>query len=142
MEIGDSARGVLLGQALGTVVVTEAEVAGAIDGGNEVALEAKIVQGFHADQPPGVLVAQLGEGGAANVSNKVIQGFGDWERILLGAGQTVEVVENGAFQVAQVVIGGTAAAQAQAKEEQPPPAEKAAVVLHHGLVAGVGQLVQ
>jgi len=122
--------------------MTEAEVAGAIHGGNEVALETEIVQGFHADQPPRVLVAQLGEGGAADVSNKVIQGFGDRQGILLCARQVVEIVENGAFEVAQVVIGGTTAAQAQPKEEQPPKAEEAAVVLDHRRKAGVGQLVQ
>ncbi len=122
--------------------MTEAEVAGAIHGGNEVALEAEIVQGFHADEPVGVLMEQLGEGGAADVSNKVIQGFGDRQAILLGARQEVEVVEDGTFQVAQVVISGTAAAQTQAEEEQPPPAEKTAVVLDHRREAGIGQLVQ
>ena len=89
-----------------------------------------------------MLVKQLGEGGAADVSDEVIEGLGDRQGILLGARQEVEVVEDGAFQVAQVVIGGTAAAQTQAEEEQSPPAEKAAVILDHGLEAGVGQLVQ
>jgi len=40
------------------------------------------------------------------------------------------------------VVGGAAAAQAQPEEEQAPPAEEAAVILDHGLVAGIGQLVQ
>ena len=142
MEIGDSARGVLLSQALGTMMVTEAEITGAIHGGHEIALETEIVQGFHADEPLGVLVEQLGEGSAADMSNKVIEGLGDWQGILFGARQPIEIVEDGAFQVAQVVIGRTAAAQAQAKEEQPPPAEKTAMILDHGLEAGVGQLVQ
>jgi len=142
MEIADGARRMLLSQALGTMMMTETEVTRAIDGDHEVALETQIVQGFHADKPPGVLVAQLGEGGAADVSNKVIEGFGDGQRILLGVGQEVEIVENGAFQVAQVVIGATTATQAQPKEEQPPPAEKTTVVLDHGLEAGVGQLIQ
>src|SRR5438270_10636758 len=131
-----------LGQALGTVVMTEAQIARAIHGGNEVALETEILQGFHADKPPRVLVAQLSEGGAADVSNEVIEGFGNWQGILLGVCQEVEVVEHSAFQVAQVVIGGTTAAQAQTKEEQSPPTEKTAVIIDHGLEAGVGQLVQ
>lgn len=142
MEIGDSARGVPLSQALGTMVMTEAEVTGAVNGGDEIALEAEIVQGFHADQPLSVLVEQLGESGAADVSDEMIQSFGDRERVLLGAGQQVEVVEDGAFEIAQVVIGRTATAQAQPEQEQAPPAEKAAVILDHGLEAGVGQLVQ
>lgn len=141
MEIGDGARGVLLGEALGTMVVAETEVTRAIDGDDEVTLKTEIIQGFHADQPQGVPVEQLGEGGTADVSNKVIQGLGDRQAILLRASQVIEVMEDGAFQVAQVVIGGTAAAQAQPKEKQPPPAEEAAVVLDHGFVAGVGQLV-
>ena len=89
-----------------------------------------------------MLVEQLGESGAADMSDKMIQGFGDREGFLLGARQVVQVVEDGAFEVAQVVIGRTAAAQAQPEQEQSPPAEKAAVILDHGLEAGVGQLVQ
>ena len=123
------------------MVVAETEIAGAIDGDYEVTLKTEIIQGFHADQPQGVPVEQLGEGGTADVSNKVIQGFGDRQAILLGARQAVEVMEDGAFQVAQVVVGGTPAAQAQPKEKQSPPAEETAVVLDHGLVASVGQLI-
>ena len=119
-------------------MMTEAKVTGAINGGNEIALETEIVQGFHADEPLGVLVEQLGESGATDVSDEMIQGLGDWEGVLLGARQKVEVVEDGAFQVPQVIIGRTAAAQAQPEEEQSPPAEKTAVVLDHGLEAGVG----
>jgi len=98
--------------------MTKAEVTGAINGGDEVALETEIVQGFHAQEPLGVLVEQLGESGAADVSDKMIQGFGDREGLLLGARQVVQVVEDGAFEVAQVVIGRTAAAQAQPEQEQ------------------------
>jgi hypothetical protein len=104
---------VLLGQALGTVVVAEAQVTGAVDDRDEVTLETEIIQGFHAHEPVGVLVEQLGEGGAADVPEEMIEGFGDRERILPGACQEVEVVEDGQFQVAQVVIGRTAAAQTQ-----------------------------
>ena len=142
MEIGDAARGVLLSQALGTMVMTEAEVTGAVHRGDEIALEAEIIQGFHADKPLGVPAEQLGESGAADVSDKMIQGLGDRQGVLLGARQKVEVVEDGAFQVAQVVIGRAAAAQAQAKQEQPPPAEKTTMILDHRLEAGVGQLVE
>jgi hypothetical protein len=89
-----------------------------------------------------VLVKQLSESRAADVTNKMIEGFGDREGILVGARQEVEVVKDGQFEVAQVVVGRAAAAQAQPEEEQPPPAEEAAVILDHGLEAGVGQLVQ
>ena len=122
--------------------MTEAEVTGAIDGGDEIALDTKVVQGFHAQEPQGVLVEQLGESGAADMTQEMIEGLGDREAFLVGARQEVEVVEDGAFEVAQVVVGRTAAAQAQPEQEQSPPAEKAAVILNHGLVAGVGQLVQ
>lgn len=118
--------------------MTEAEVTGAVHRGDEVALETEIVQGFHADEPLSVLMEQLGESGAADVADKMIEGFGDRQGILLGACQVVEVVEHGAFEVTQVVVGGTAAAQAQPEQEQSPPAEKAAVVLDHGFEAGVG----
>ena len=74
--------------------------------------------------------------------DEMIEGFGDRQGSLLGARQQVEVVENGQFEIAQVVIGGTAAAQTQTKEEQPPPAEKTAVIFDHGLEAGIGQLVE
>jgi hypothetical protein len=124
------------------MMMAKAEVTGAIDGGDEVALETEIVQGFHADKPQGVLVKQLGEGGAADVTDKMIQGLGHREGVLLGAGQEIEIVEDGQFEVPQVVIGGTAAAQAQTKEEHPPPAKETAVVLDHRLEAGVGQVVQ
>ncbi len=46
--------------------MAEAEVTGAIHGGNEVALEKEVVQGFHANEPVGVLVTQLSESGAAD----------------------------------------------------------------------------
>jgi hypothetical protein len=72
----------------------------------------------------------------------MIEGPGDGEGFLLGPGQMIEVVEDSAFQVAQIVIGRTAAAQAQSEQEQSPPAEKAAMILDHGLEAGIGQLVQ
>src|SRR6266581_7668082 len=99
------------------MVMTEGEVTGAVHGHEEVALEAEILQGFHAQEPKGVLVEQLGKSGAADVADKMVEGFGDWEGILLGARQKVKVVENGQFEIPQVVIGRTAAAQAQAKEE-------------------------
>jgi hypothetical protein len=124
------------------MVVTETEIAGAIHGGDEIALEAEIVQGFHADEPLGVPVEQLAKRDAADMPDKMIEGFGDWQAILLGACQQIEVVEDGAFQVAQVTICRTAAAQAQAEQEQSPPAEKAAMILDHRLEASVGQLVQ
>jgi hypothetical protein len=124
------------------MVMSEAEVTGAVNGDEEVALEAEIVQGFHAQEPIGVPVKQLGKSGAADVANKMIEGFGHREGVLLGARQEIEVVEDGQFEIPQVIIGGTTAAQAQAEEEQPPPAEEAAMILDHGLEAGVGQLVQ
>ena len=99
------------------MMMAETEVTGAIDRRDEIALDAEIVQGFHADEPPGVLVKQLGKSCAADMADKVIEGLGDREALLLGAGQEVKVVENGAVQVAQVIVGGTAAAQAQAEEE-------------------------
>src|SRR6266542_4935664 len=110
MEIGDRARGVLLSQALGTMMMTEAEITGAINGGDAITLEAEIVEGFHAEEPLGVLAQQLCERGAADVSDKMIEGFGDGQGFLFGAGQPVQVVEDGAFEVAQVVVGRTAAA--------------------------------
>jgi hypothetical protein len=58
----------------------------------------------------GVLVKQLAEGGTADMSDKVIEGFGDRQGILLGVRQEIQIVEDGAFQVAQVVVGRTAAA--------------------------------
>jgi hypothetical protein len=124
------------------MMMAETQVTGAIDRHDEIALKAEIVQGFHADEPPGVLVQQLGESRAADVADEVIEGLGDREALLLGAGQQIEIVQDGQFQVAQVVVRRTAAAQAQAEEEQSPPAKEAPVVLDHGLEAGVGQLVQ
>ncbi len=84
----------------------------------------------------------MGEGSAADVPDEMIEGLGDRQRVLPRAGQMIEVVEDGAFQVAQVVISRTAAAQAQTEEKQSPPAKKTAVIVDHGLEAGVGQLVQ
>ena len=123
-------------------MMAEAEVTGAIDSNDEIALEAEVLQGFHADEPLGVLVKQLSESGAADVSNKMVEGLGDGQGILVGARQVIEVVEDSQFKVTQVIVSRTTAAQSQAKEEQSPPAEKAAMILDHGLEAGVGQLVQ
>jgi hypothetical protein len=87
-------------------------------------------------------VQQLGESRAADVADEVIEGLGDREALLLGAGQEVQVVQDGTVQVAQVIVGGTAAAQTQPEQEQSPPAKEAPVILDHRLEAGVGQLVQ
>jgi len=87
-------------------------------------------------------VEQLSKSGTADMADKMIEGLGDGKGFLLGTSQEVEVVQDGAFQVAQVTVRRTAAAQAQPEQEQPPPAEKAAVILDHGHVASVGQLVQ
>jgi len=105
-------------------------------------LEPEIVQGFHADQPLGVLAEQLSKSRAADMTDKVVEGFGDRQGILVGPGEEVEIMENGAFQIAQVIIGGAAAAQTQAKEQQAPPAEKTAVIIDQGLIARIGQPVQ
>ena len=78
--------------------------------------------------------AQLGKGG--------FEGFGDRQGILVGAGQEVEIMEHGAFQIAQVIIGGAAAAQGQAKKQQAPPAQKTAVIIDQRLLTSIGQLVQ
>ena len=51
-------------------------------------------------------------------------------------------MQDGQFEIAQIIIGRTAAAQAQAEEEQSPPAEKAAMILDHRHEAGIRQLVQ
>jgi hypothetical protein len=122
--------------------MAKAQVTGAIDHHDEVALETEVVEGLHADESTGVLVHQLGERGAADMADKMIEGFGDGEGILLGARQEIEVVEDSQFEIAQVVIGGATAAQAQTEQEQSPPTEEATVILDHGLEAGVGQLVR
>lgn len=142
MEIGNLAGGVFLGQALRAVAMTETEIAGAVNGGDQVALETEIVQGFHAKEPLVELAQQLSESRAADMADKVVEGLGDRQRFLVGAGQEVEIMESGAFQIAQVIIGGAAAAQAQAKKQQAPPAEKAAVIIDQGLIASIGQPVQ
>ena len=51
-------------------------------------------------------------------------------------------MQDGQFQVTQVMIGRAAAAQAQPEQEQSPPAKEAPVILDHRLKAGIGQLVQ
>jgi len=142
MEIGDLARGVFLGQALRAMAMAETEITGAVNGGDKIALEPEIVQGFHADEPLRVLLEQLSEGRAADMADKVIEGFGNRQSVLLGAGQKIEIVEDGAFQIAQVIVSGAAAAQTQSEEEQSPPAQKAPVIIDQRLVTGVGQLVQ
>ena len=89
-----------------------------------------------------MLAKELGESEAAHVTDKMIEGFGDGEGFLLSPGQVIEVVEDSAFQVAQIVVGRTTAAQTQSEQEQSPPAEKAARIFDHGLEAGVRQLIQ
>lgn len=93
-------------------MMAEAEITGAINGNNEVALETEIVQGFHTDEPLSVLTEQLSERCAADVPNEMIEGFGDRQAILLSACQEVNVMEDGQFEISQVIIGGTAATQA------------------------------
>ena len=142
MKVGDLARGMFLGQALRAVAVAETEIAGAVNGGHQIALEPEIVQGFHADEPLRVLPEQQSESRAADMADKVVERFGNRQSILIGASQKIEIVEDGAFQVAQIIIGRAAAAQTQAKEQQPPPAQEAPVINDQRLATGIGQLVQ
>ena len=142
MEIGDLARGVFLGQALRAMVMAETEITGAVYGGHEIALEPEIVQGFHADKPLGVLPEQLSESRAADMADKVVERLGDGQSVLLGVRQKIEIMEDGAFQIAQVVIGRTPATQPQSEEQQSPPTQKAPVIFHQRLATGIGQLVQ
>jgi hypothetical protein len=76
MEIGNLAGGVFLGQALRAVAMTETEIAGAVNGGDQVALETEIVQGFHAKEPLVELAQQLSESRAADMADKVVEGLG------------------------------------------------------------------
>jgi len=142
VEIGNGAGGMFLSQALVTVMVSETQETGAIDGHDEVALATEVVDGFHADEPLGASVKQLGKGGTADVADEMIEGLGHRKALLVGARQKVEVMEDGAFLVAQVVVGGPAAAQAQAKEQKSPPAEKPTVILDHRHETSVWQFVQ
>ena len=85
MQIAGRAVGVLLRQALGTMMMTEAEVTGAVDGDDGIALEAEVVERLHPQESLGVLVEQFGESVAANMADKgVVEGPGDWEGRLLG----------------------------------------------------------
>jgi hypothetical protein len=142
MEVGDLARGVFLGQALRAMAMAETEIAGAVNGGHNIALEPEIVQGFHADEPLSVFPEQVSESRAADMADKVVEGLGDGQSVLVGAGQKIEIVEDGAFQIAQVVIGRTPATQPQSEEQQSPPAQKAPVIFHQGLATSIGQLIQ
>ena len=126
IAISAGARGVLLRRALGTLGMTEAEGAGALHGGEAVARERQILQGLPAPEPLGVLGEQLGASEAADLPHKMSAGLGAREGLLLGARQGVEVVAEGPFEVAQVVVGATAAAPTQAEPEPSPPADKAA----------------
>jgi hypothetical protein len=119
MEIGEGPEGVLLGQALRAVAMTETEVTGAVNGSDELALEAEIVQGFHADEPLEVVPEQQREGWAADMADRMIEGPGDRESFLVGAGQAVQIVEEGTFEVAQVVIGGAAATRSSPRSSNP-----------------------
>ena len=58
----DGGVAVFLGQTLGTVLAVEAQHAGAIQGDDQVTLEAERIQGPHPDQAVGAALAQAGEG--------------------------------------------------------------------------------
>jgi len=142
MEIGEGAGRMFLRQALGAMTVAEAQITGAVNADDGVGLETEIIQGLHTQESLGVPTQEVRESPTAHMADEVVQGLGDGQGGLRGARQMIEIVEDGAFQIAQVIIGRASAAQPQAKEQQPPPVEKTPVVIDQRLVASVRQLVQ
>jgi hypothetical protein len=97
---------VLLFQAVGAVAAVEAQLPGAVEDGQEVAHQPAPVQRLHAHQAPDHLPPQRGQRRSGHAAQEVVEGVGVGHRLLLPAGQGVEVGQRlGAVQL----------------EPQPPP---------------------
>ena len=70
---------------------------------------------------------------------EVTQGLVDRQGLLGTARETVEVVADPGFQVAQFKVQLTTAPELEAEQEHPPAKEEPPVIDHHRLKAGVGQ---
>lgn len=131
------------GQTLGTVLAVEAQHAGAIQGDDQVTLEAERGPGPHPDQAVGAALAQAGEGLAPlGMFQEMVRGVGDRQAGLVGGGQAVEIVQEAALRVTQGKVDLAATAQAQGEDPQRQPEQGTAVILDEGLETGVGHLVQ
>lgn len=120
-----------------TMTLGKSEETGAIGGEDKLAVQPEWIEHFVSDQLAHALVAQAGQSGRTDVPQKMSEGLMDWEGILLGASQFVEIGQPASFQIAALKIQLAAAPQFQAKQQKPPPDQEANVLSDHRCKAGL-----
>ena len=93
----------------------KAEVARAVDGEDQAALQASAIKDLVADERAHTSGAQLGQRGGTHVAQKVAQCFVDGQGLLSGVGEPIDIGQHMGFQVAQLEVQLTAAAQLEAE---------------------------
>ena len=75
------------------------------------------------------------------MAEEVIEGFMDRQGLLLGFGQLIDVVQDGQFDVPELVVQGAPAPQFEGEQKQAPPDQEAFVIDDHLPETGVRQLI-
>jgi len=118
------------------------KAARAINGDDKLPLQAEAVEHLVAHELAHTLVAQIGQGGRANMAEEVIQRFMDRQGLLLGFGQLIDVVQDGQFGVPELVVERAPAPQFQGEQKQSPPDQEAFVIDNHFLETGVRKFIE
>jgi len=126
---------------MGAMPFLKEQVAGPIRGDNKLSVEAESVEHLVADELTHTLIAQLAQRWGADMTQKMIQGFMDRQRDLLGLGQLVDIGQHAQFQVAESEIQIAATAQFEAEEQQAPPKQEACFIGDHRLEATIRQFI-
>jgi hypothetical protein len=115
---------------------------GAIQQDHQVTLQAGRFQNLAADQVADHLDPQVVKSLPVHMAEEMVQGAMDRPAVLVGAGQTIEVVQDVGPVGLQFEVQLPAAVQLQEIQEQTPPDEKASGVSAGVLVAGIGQVLE
>ena len=129
---------VFLGQAVGAVLAVEMQESGTVHGNHEPPEQSAGVQDAHADEPLHDPCAQSCQGGRTDMPEEVRERLIGGQRILFGAGQAVEVLQDRQFWVTQHEIQLPAAGQLETEQQQAPPEQELLVVTDQGREARIG----
>ena len=88
-----------MNQAMGTMMLGEAEEAAAIDCHDEAALQSGGVEDLVTNERAHTAGAQVGQRGGADMAQEVAQCFVDGQGLLSGVGEPIDIGQHMGFQV-------------------------------------------
>jgi hypothetical protein len=118
------------------------DLAGGIEGYDEMSLQTGGIEGFHADQPLEHLCPQPGQGRGAGAAEKIVQSLVHRPGLLCGLGQTVQIVQHLAAAGIEFEIELPATAELEQVQANAPPDQKPSVVDDERLEARIANPIQ